>query len=97
MLSWLGDRCSLCWAAGRVAWWRWRVADGAGPGEAVCQLDRVELPLGRGKSKLDLLRPEIEAFFANGSTQAFIARRYNTTPANLSNWIKKHGIVRPRP
>lgn len=59
------------------------------------------LPLGRprgpGKSKLDQFRPEIEALLANGSTQAFIARRYNTTSANLSNWIKKHGIVRPRP
>ncbi|EFO31917.1 resolvase domain protein [Roseibium sp. TrichSKD4] len=59
------------------------------------------LPLGRpkgpGKSKLDQFRPEIEALLANGSTQAFIAKRYNTTPANLSNWIKKNGIVRPRP
>lgn len=59
------------------------------------------LPLGRpkgpGKSKLDPFRPEIEALLANGSTQAFIAKRYNTTPANLSNWIRKHGITRPRP
>lgn len=59
------------------------------------------LPLGRpkgpGKSKLDRFRPEIEALLANGSTQAFVARRYNTTPANLSNWIKKHAITKPRP
>jgi len=59
------------------------------------------LPLGRpkgpGKSKLDPFRPEIEAMLANGSTQAFIARRYGTTPANLSNWIRKHGITRPEP
>ena len=51
------------------------------------------LPLGRpkgpGKSKLDQYRPEIEALLANGSTQRFIAKRYGTTPANLSNWIKK--------
>ncbi len=59
------------------------------------------LPLGRpkgpGKSKLDQFRPEIEALLANGSTQAFIAKRYETTPSNLSNWIKKHGITRPEP
>jgi DNA invertase Pin-like site-specific DNA recombinase len=59
------------------------------------------LPLGRpkgpGKSKLDQSRLEIEALLANGSTQAFIAKRYKTTPANLSNWIRKHGITRPRP
>lgn len=57
------------------------------------------LPLGRpkgpGKSKLDQYRPEIEALITNGSTQKFIARRYNTTQANLSNWIKKHGIKKP--
>lgn len=56
------------------------------------------LPLGRprgpGKSKLDKFRPEIEALLSNGSTQAFIAKRYGTTPANLSNWIKKHGMQR---
>jgi DNA invertase Pin-like site-specific DNA recombinase len=54
------------------------------------------LPLGRpkgpGKSKLDQFKPEIEALLANGSTQRFIAKRYKTTPANLSNWIKKHEI-----
>ncbi|MEM6933620.1 MAG: recombinase family protein [Pseudomonadota bacterium] len=59
------------------------------------------LPLGRpkgpGKSKLDQFRPEIEALLANGSTQAFIAKRYSTTPANLSNWIRKHGITRNAP
>lgn len=46
-------------------------------------------PKGPGKSKLDAFRPEIEALLANGSTQRFIANRYSTTPANLSNWIKK--------
>ena len=57
------------------------------------------LPLGRpkgpGKSKFDPYRPEVEALLANGSTQRFIAKRYNTTPANLSNWMKKHGIRKP--
>ena len=47
------------------------------------------LPVGRskgpGKSKLDKHRPEIEALLANGSTQKFIAKRYNSSPANLAN------------
>jgi DNA invertase Pin-like site-specific DNA recombinase len=54
------------------------------------------LPLGRprgpGKSKLDPYRPEIEGLLANGSTQRFIAQRYNTTEANLHNWLKKQGL-----
>ena len=57
------------------------------------------LPLGRpkgpGRSKLDPFRPEIEALLANGSTQRFIAKRYSTTPANLSNWMRKNGISKP--
>lgn len=52
-------------------------------------------PKGPGKSKLDKFKPEIEALLNNGSTQKFIANRYNTTPANLSLWIKKHGIKKP--
>ena len=52
-------------------------------------------PKGPGKSKFDPYRPEIEALLANGSTQRFIAKRYNTTPANLSNWMKKHRIRKP--
>ena len=51
-------------------------------------------PKGPGKSKLDKFRPEIEALLVNGSTQKFIANRYGTTEANLSNWIKKRGIKR---
>ena len=57
------------------------------------------LPLGRpkgpGRSKLDPFRPEIEALLANGSTQRFIAKRCGTTPANLSNWMRKNGISKP--
>ncbi len=49
-------------------------------------------PKGPGKSRLDAFRPEIKALLANGSTQRFIANRYSTTPANLSNWIKKNRI-----
>lgn len=51
-------------------------------------------PRGIGKSKLDQFRPEIIALLQNGSTQRFIASRYNTTPANLSRWLKKHNIRR---
>ena len=57
------------------------------------------LPVGRskgpGKSKLDKHRPEIEALLANGSTQKFIANRYNSPPANLANWLKKREIKKP--
>lgn len=57
---------------------------------------RLGRPRGPGKSKLDRFRPEIEALLANGSTQKFIARRYQTTEANLHNWIKKNRLKRPR-
>lgn len=49
-------------------------------------------PAGPGKSKLDKHQVEIEALLANGSTQAFIARRYGTTEANLSRWLRKRGL-----
>lgn len=49
-------------------------------------------PKGPGKSKLDVFRPEIESLLANGSTQRFIAQRYNTTEANLHNWLKKNAL-----
>lgn len=51
-------------------------------------------PKGSGKSKLDKYRPEIEALMATGATQKFIAERYGTTEANLSRWLKKHGLRR---
>jgi DNA invertase Pin-like site-specific DNA recombinase len=51
-------------------------------------------PVGSGSSKLDKYRPEIEALLANGSTQRFIAQRYDTTPENLSVWVRKHKIDR---
>ena len=57
--------------------------------EAGMQLGR---PKGLGKSKLDTNRPEIEALLANGSTQKFIAKRYDTTESNLHNWLKKRRI-----
>ena len=49
-------------------------------------------PKGPGKSKLDQYRVEIEALLANGSTQRFIAKRYGTTEANFSNWIRKNNL-----
>jgi DNA invertase Pin-like site-specific DNA recombinase len=49
-------------------------------------------PPGPGKSKLDRFRPEIEALLANGTTQRFIARRYQTTEANLCNWLNKNSL-----
>ena len=49
-------------------------------------------PKGTGKSKLDPFREEIEALLTNGSTQKFIAERYNTSQVNLSRWLKKRGI-----
>lgn len=51
-------------------------------------------PRGSGKSKLDRFRPEIEALLKNGSTQRFIAQRYQTTEANLSRWLKQHRVQR---
>lgn len=53
---------------------------------------RLGRPKGPGKSKLDQYKPEIEALLKNGSTQAYIAKRYKTTPPNLNNWIKKNRI-----
>src|SRR5579859_1809778 len=55
---------------------------------------RLGRPKGIGKSKLDQYRPEIEALLANGSKQKFIAKRYLTTEANLSRWMKKHRVQR---
>ena len=68
--------------------------------EALAARKRAGIKLGRpagpGKSRLDQYRPEIEALLANGSTQAFIARRYGTTPGNLNRWLKQHKISPPR-
>lgn len=64
--------------------------------EALAARKKMGVKLGRprgvGKSKLDRYRPEIDALLANGSTQKFIARRYGTTEANLSRWLKKHRL-----
>ena len=54
-------------------------------------------PCGPGKSKLDPFRPEIQGLLVNGATQKFIAKRYNTTEANLHNWLKKNRLKKPIP
>jgi DNA invertase Pin-like site-specific DNA recombinase len=49
-------------------------------------------PKGPGKSKLDEHREEIIALLKNGTTKAFIARRYKTTVPNLFNWLRKNDL-----
>jgi transcriptional regulator with GAF, ATPase, and Fis domain len=39
-------------------------------------------------------RQEIEALRKTGSTQRYIASRFNTTESNLSRWMKKYGLKR---
>jgi hypothetical protein len=51
---------------------------------------------GPGASRLDPYRAEIEQLLANGSTQRFIASRFETTESNLYNWLKKRGLKRNR-
>jgi DNA invertase Pin-like site-specific DNA recombinase len=53
-------------------------------------------PRGPGKSKLDRYQPEIEGLLANGATQRFIAKRYDTTEGNLHQWLQKRGLKRPK-
>src|SRR5260370_13868952 len=57
---------------------------------------RLGRPRGVGKSKLDQYRPEIEALMANGSTQAFIAKRYTTTEANLHHSLRQRALERTK-
>lgn len=58
------------------------------------QLSGVQLgrPKGPGKSKLDVFKVEIQALLSNGSSQKFIAGRYNVTESTLCNWMKKNKI-----
>lgn len=49
-------------------------------------------PKGPGKSKLDEHRPEIIALLKNGSTKAYVAKRYNTSVVNLHNWLRQNQI-----
>jgi DNA invertase Pin-like site-specific DNA recombinase len=50
-------------------------------------------PKGPGKSKkFDEHREEIIALLKNGSSKAFIAKRYGSSVVNLFNWLKKNDI-----
>lgn len=66
--------------------------------EALAAKRKAGMKLGRpkdsGTSKLDKHRPEIEALLETGSTQRYIASRFNTTESNLSRWMTKHGLKR---
>ncbi|MFH1080475.1 MAG: recombinase family protein [Pseudomonadota bacterium] len=53
-------------------------------------------PKGPGKSKLDKYRPEIIALLENGSTKTFVAKRYQSTVANLYNWMQKNSVGQGR-
>lgn len=53
---------------------------------------RLGRPKGLGRSKLDQHREDIESRLVRGATQAFLAKWYGTTEANLSRWIKTHKI-----
>ena len=46
----------------------------------------------KGPGKIDEFKTEIIALLINGSSQKFIAARYNTTEANLHNWMKKNNV-----
>ena len=54
-------------------------------------------PKGPGKSKLDPHRDEIVALLKNGSTKAYVAKKYATTRPNLYNWLKKNRLEEPAP
>jgi DNA invertase Pin-like site-specific DNA recombinase len=49
-------------------------------------------PKGPGKSRLDQYRAEIEALLKNGSTKAFVARRYKVSEPTMFNWLRKNKI-----
>jgi DNA invertase Pin-like site-specific DNA recombinase len=55
------------------------------------QLQGIKLgrPKGKGKSKLDKYRPEIEALIQNGSTKKYCAGRYLVSEQALYNWLKR--------
>ncbi len=49
-------------------------------------------PKGPGKSKLDKYREEIIALLKNGSTKAYVSKKYKTSRPNLHNWLRKNSI-----
>jgi len=49
-------------------------------------------PKGRGKSKLDDYKLEIESMLKAGVPKTKIAKKYGTLPYNLYNWLKMNNI-----
>lgn len=49
-------------------------------------------PKGAGRSRLDEHKEAIIEDLKRGVPKAKVARRYKTSPANLYNWINKHGL-----
>jgi len=55
-------------------------------------------PRGKGKSKLDKFKPQIEKLIKEGSTYSFISKRYGCSPATFTHWIKQNEItIKPQP
>lgn len=50
-------------------------------------------PRGSGKSKLDKFDVEIKSMLQNGSTKAFIARRYRVSPSTVHRWAKCREVL----
>jgi hypothetical protein len=49
-------------------------------------------PKGTGKSKLDPVKEEIVFLLRNGATLSYCAKRFNTSPINLSNYIRRRRL-----
>ncbi len=49
-------------------------------------------PKGKGKSKLDPYKEEIEALIKTGVTKTRIAKKFNCTPQNLYHFLNKNEI-----
>jgi DNA invertase Pin-like site-specific DNA recombinase len=56
-------------------------------------------PKGPGKSRLDEHEQAIKELLQNGSTQKFIAARFDITPGALHHWLKRKGFdkITPKP
>jgi DNA invertase Pin-like site-specific DNA recombinase len=54
----------------------------------------LERKKGRGKSRLDPYKEDIEALLRNGSPKNFVAKRYSVSEPTLYNFIEKHRLGR---
>lgn len=61
----------------------------------VLKMNGVKLgrPKGKGKSKLDQHRPEIEALLKNGSTKKSVAIRYGISEQGFYNWLRRIDVA----